>query len=432
MLNTQESEQAILGALIVKPDLLPTIKDTLSVDDFVIDTHKMLYSCLCNMKSIDESLLAQRLTDKTTLTLSESYMLIAGCLGKAAPERTVEAHADKLKGVSKMRRLKDVAASITSRLEAGEGYDSVMELAQKSLNSIATTGGQEAHDLGSVAHYVESDIAEAMRIACPYNGIPWGFKRLDALTGGTGANVFTVIAARPSVGKTAISLHIARNMSNSRWNLNTKSFESPGHRVLYFSLEMSKEQLMRRWLAMDSNVHLNLIRSPQHMRDDHKSRLSDAIQSASNYPIWIDDDCGLSIQEIKRRSRMYKRKHGIEAIIVDHLGKIKAEGEKRYLEVGNISNGLKELSKELAVPIIALHHIGRGASESDEPHMGHLRESGNIEQDADIVVLLHTLKDDGHNRELLVKVDKNRDGATDRIRMAFDKRTQTFTELSDV
>ncbi|HLP80355.1 MAG TPA: replicative DNA helicase, partial [Nitrosomonas sp.] len=268
-------------------------------------------------------------------------------------------------------------------------------------------------------------IEELYKNKAEITGIGTGFKKLDEMTAGMHPGEMTIIAARPSMGKTAFSLNIAQHMA-----LRLKKT------VAYFSLEMGKESMMMRMLSAESKVSMSEIRNGR-IQDSAWPKLINAASALSEAPIFIDDTPGISPFEIRSRARRLKAEHGLDVIMIDYLQlmSMKQKFNSREQEVAEISKSLKAIAKELQIPIVALAQLNRGVEGRTEkkPMLSDLRESGSIEQDADVIMMLY--RDDYYDKEnpdkqghAEVIVGKQRNGATGPVKLRFDAQYNRFRD----
>lgn len=257
-------------------------------------------------------------------------------------------------------------------------------------------------------------------------GLETGFRELDKMTAGFQRNDLIIVAARPSVGKTAFALNIAQNVA-------TKT----GENIAIFSLEMGAEQLVMRMLCAEGNINSQRLRTGT-LTDEDWGKLTMAMGSLSNAGIFIDDTPGIRISEIRSKCRRLKQEHGLGMVVIDYLQLIQGSGrpgENRQQEVSEISRSLKELARELEVPVIALSQLSRGVEQRQDkrPMMSDIRESGSIEQDADIVAFLY--RDDYYNKEsenkdiIEIIIAKQRNGPVGTVELAFIKEYNKFVNL---
>ena len=267
-------------------------------------------------------------------------------------------------------------------------------------------------------------------------GLPTGFEDLDNLTSGLHGSDFIILAARPSMGKTAFALNVVQNVAIRA----AKKVGGPPKTVAFFSLEMSKEQLVQRMLCAEANIDSQRLRIGE-LRDEDWAMLINTADTLSSANIYIDDTAGITAMDMRSRARRLKAEHGLDLIVVDYLQLMQGSGKKnnsgdRQQEVSEISRSLKALARELDVPVIALSQLSRSveARQVKRPMLSDLRESGSLEQDADIVAFLY--REDYYNPETENKniteliIAKHRNGPVDTVNLFFHKQYTKFVGLS--
>ena len=257
-------------------------------------------------------------------------------------------------------------------------------------------------------------------------GLPTGFKDLDRLTSGLQASDLILVAARPSMGKTAFTLNIASYVGLH------------GGKVAFFSLEMSKEQLMQRMLCSEGDIDSQMLRTGQ-LDDEDWSHLVTVADKLNRAPIYIDDTAGITVMDLRSKARRLKAEHGLDLIVIDYLqlmqGRPSKNGDNRQQEISEISRSLKALARELNVPVIALSQLSRSveARQVKRPMLSDLRESGSLEQDADIVMFLYREdyydKDTDKKNQTEVIIAKHRNGPVDTVRLYFQKEYTKFRDM---
>lgn len=350
---------------------------------------------------------------------------VAGSVPTAA---NIEYYARIVEEKSLLRRLIRTATTI-----AQEGYaredevDALLNEAEKNIMEVAQRKNAGAfHNIKDVLVRTYDNIEMLHNRVGDITGIPTGFAELDRMTAGFQRNDLIIVAARPSVGKTAFALNIAQNVG-------TKA----GENVAIFSLEMGAEQLVMRMLCAEGNINAQNLRTGS-LTDEDWKKLTMAMGSLSNSGIFIDDTPGVRISEIRSKCRRLKQEHGLGMILIDYLQLIQGSGrsgENRQQEVSEISRSLKALARELEVPVIALSQLSRGVEQRQDkrPMMSDIRESGSIEQDADIVAFLY--RDDYYDKEsenkniIEIIIAKQRNGPVGTVSLAFVKEYNKFVNL---
>lgn len=427
-----EAEQAILGGLMLDAAAIDSVEDVIAADDFYKPAHQQIFTTIKELHHKNEK--ADILTVTNLLQSRQEIESVGGTAYLAAlMEKTITAanitsYAKIVREKSLLRRLISTSAHIVDRAYTGDYVDieSFVDSAEAEIFKVAEN--KASSGLMGAWDIVESSIKrieELYKRKEDITGISSGFAGLDKLTSGMHPGELTIIAARPSMGKTAFSLNIASHVG-----IKLKKT------VAYFSLEMGKDSVMTRILAGEARVGMSELRSGR-IKDESWPRLIAAAGEISEAPIFIDDTAGISPFEIRARARRLKAKHGLDLIMIDYLQmmSLKQKVESREREVAEISKTLKGIAKELQIPVIALAQLNRGVdSRADRrPMMSDLRESGSIEQDADVIMMLY--RDDYYDKDdpekagsAEVIVGKNRNGPTDNVKMRFDAKTNKFRD----
>lgn len=437
---SEPSERVILHCALVddRKPLLGRLMALLASDDFHLDAHKVLWQAIRTLA--DSGLPHDTLS---VLDYCSSRQLFVGgveylaalqddVLAQAATEDAIDQAALRVKEFSTRRRLalllRQGEALCKSDRPVGDLF-SVIEDDMRNLRKLSESSrsGPE-HLKKSLAKVLEQ--VERQMDGEPIQAIPTGFDDLDRLIYGFADGDLIILAARPSMGKTAKALNLARNIG-------TRHPDDSGFRkVLLFSTEMLDEALARRLVAREARINLGDLRRGELSGEDI-TRMSESLTVLEASGIYIDDTPGLTLHEIRARSRAFVAEHGKCLIVVDYLQNLAApEGVEKKDHVGASSNGLKMLARELGVPVVALSQLNRGLEQraNKRPVMSDLRESGNIEQDADVIVFLY--RDEVYNPDTKepgiceVIVAKQRDGAVGTVKEGFDKATGLFYNLA--
>ena len=443
------AEQSLLGALLVNNEAWDEIDGKIRAEHFYDRRHQVLFTAaykLFSEKYADIVLLIQELKNSNTLDAAggESYIADLAAIG-AAPAN-MPAYAEEIKKTAQMRQILLVLGEVNARVlrPGGSSPREILDEAGAKLNSIdedAAGGGmssvaKKAHDFfDHLTDIVNKQ--EFFRLL----GEPTGFSTLDKMTTGLHGGDLVIIAGRPGSGKSAFALNIIRHMSVN------------GEGVLVFSLEMSDQQLVMRLLSQD-HIDMQTLRTGKDrkgnpMNSDNIRRFSEAVSALGKRNIFIDDSGVLTVLEAKIRARrtaqqMSRQGKRLSMIVVDYLQLLSASandsGENRAHEVAVISRGLKALAKELNVPVLALSQLNRSAKEraAKEPLLSDLRESGAIEQDADIVMFLHEKNGDEpdysapteEGTPVKLIIGKQRNGPTGKINLQFQKQFSRFAEVA--
>ena len=427
-----EAEQAVLGAIFLEPSSITVASEILEPEDFYRSAHEKIFYHMLKLNDSGEAVDLITVTEQ--LQASKQLEDIGGVsylseLAASVPTAAnIDYYAKIVAEKSLLRRLIKTATSI-----AQDGYsreDEVDELlteAEKKIMEVSQRNNSgtfqdikdvlvKTYDQIEVLHNRKGDIT----------GIPTGFAELDRMTAGFQKNDLIIVAARPSVGKTAFALNIAQNVA-------TKTSEN----VAIFSLEMGAEQLVMRMLCAEGNIDAQRLRTGS-LTDEDWRKLTMAMGSLSRAGIYIDDTPGIRINEIRAKCRRLKQEHGLGMILIDYLQLIQGSAnskENRQQEVSEISRSLKGLARELQVPVIALSQLSRGVEQRQDkrPMMSDIRESGSIEQDADIVAFLY--RDDYYDKEsenkniIEIIIAKQRNGPVGTVQLAFVKEYNKFVNL---
>ncbi|MCI2253578.1 replicative DNA helicase [Domibacillus sp. PGB-M46] len=427
-----EAEQAVLGAIFLEPSALTVASEILIPEDFYRNAHQQIYLTMLKLsdhgKAVDvvtvtEDLAAHKLIEDVG---GISYLSeLAAAVPTAA---NIEYYARIVEEKSLLRRLIRTATTIaTDGYERENEVEGLLSEAEKSIMEVAQRKNAGAfHNIKDVLVRTYDNIELLHNRKGDVTGIPTGFAELDRMTAGFQRNDLIIVAARPSVGKTAFALNIAQNVA-------TNTDET----VAIFSLEMGAEQLVMRMLCAEGNINAQSLRTGA-LTDEDWRKLTMAMGSLSNSGIYIDDTPGVRIGEIRSKCRRLKQEQGLGMILIDYLQLIQGNGrsgENRQQEVSEISRSLKALARELEVPVIALSQLSRGVEQRQDkrPMMSDIRESGSIEQDADIVAFLY--RDDYYDKEtenknmIEIIIAKQRNGPTGTVELAFVKEYNKFVNV---
>lgn len=427
-----EAEQAVIGAIFLEPEAFSSASELLLPEDFYRASHQRIYETM--MKLSDKGEPIDLVTVTTSLanakTLDEvggvSYLTdIAGSVPTAA---NIGYYSKIVEEKSVLRRLIRTATDIvTTSFSKEDEIDDVLNEAEKSILEVSHRKNSGAFQaIKDVLIDVYDNIENLHHQNGDLTGVPSGFRDLDRITSGFQQNDLIIIAARPSVGKTAFALNIAQNVA-------IKTDEN----VAIFSLEMGADQLVSRMLCAEGNIDAQRLRTGSLEAEDW-SKLTMAMGSLSNAGIYIDDSPGIRVSEIRSKCRRLKQEHGLGMIVIDYLQLIQGSAnsrDNRQQEVSEISRSLKGLARELNVPLIALSQLSRGVEQRQDkrPMMSDLRESGSIEQDADIVGFLY--RDDYYDAEsekqniIEIIISKQRNGPVGNVELAFVKEYNKFVDL---
>ncbi len=435
-----EAEQAVLGALLIEETAFDLVADRLKADDFYLTAHRLVFQACADLaqekQAVDPVLLHQRLEAKGLLGAAvprELPFALGKGLGTAS---NVRHYAQIVAELSRVRRLMLKAQSIVARgYEAGANVQEYLEAAQQEVFAAAQGGASEtlrliAEPMIRAIETIEATQARVREGKSVITGVPTGITGLDQKLLGLQPGTLAILAARPSVGKTAFALNIA-----------TFAATHADKKVALFSLEMPSEQLAMRILAAEAKLDFWRLTQGLLQQQDWEriNAHGDRIGSAN---IWLDDNFVLSPVELRAKCRKIKREGGLDLVVVDYLQLMSVAGaQSREQEIALISRSLKSLAKELDVPILALSQLNRSIEKrkGDAPMLSDLRESGAIEQDADVVMFLHRPGDDKEAdgppsaradvQEIELHIAKQRQGPTGIVKLIFFKANTRFAEL---
>lgn len=427
-----EAEQSVLGGLMLEASALDHVEDLIGADDFYKPGHQRVYAAIKELHHKNEK--ADLLTVSNLLESRQELEAIGGpaylatLLEKTISAANIVAYAKIIKEKATLRRIIETSASIIDRAYTGEYQDieSFVDLAESEIFKIAENKSSPGLiESWSIVEASIKKIEELYKRKEDITGVPTGFTELDKMTAGMHPGELSIIAARPSMGKTAFSLNIAAHAA-----LRMKKT------VAYFSLEMGKESVMTRMLAAEAKVGMGELRSGR-ILDASWPRLIQAAGVLSEAPLYIDDTPGISPFEIRARARRLKARHGVDLIMIDYLQmmSMKQRMESREREVAEISKSLKNIAKELQIPIIALAQLNRAVDARGDrrPMMSDLRESGSIEQDADVIMMLY--REDYYDKEdpdkqghAEVIIGKQRNGPQGTVKLRFDAKYNRFRD----
>lgn len=427
-----EAEQAVLGAIFLEPQSIATATEVLMPDDFYRASHQRIYEAMVNLSEkgepIDLVTVTTALSNMKTLDEIGGVSYLSDLANSVPTAANIEYYTKIVEEKSILRRLIKTATNIVASGFSDEGeVETVLNDAEKSILEVAQRKDSgRFKNIKDVLIEVYDNIEQLHHHDEEVTGVPTGFRDLDGMTSGFQRNDLIIIAARPSVGKTAFALNIAQNVATHT-----------GENVAIFSLEMGAEQLVMRMLCAEGNINAQSLRTG-HLETEDWGKLTMAMGSLSNAGIFIDDTPGIRVNEIRSKCRRLKQEHGLGMILIDYLQLIQGDGsskENRQQEVSEISRALKGLARELSVPLIALSQLSRGVESRQDkrPMMSDIRESGSIEQDADIVGFLY--RDDYYEQDserqniIEIILAKQRNGPVGTVELAFVKEYNKFVDL---
>lgn len=427
-----EAEQAVLGAVFLEPSALTTTLEILIPEDFYRHSHQKIYNVMLKLgdggKAVDLITVTEELAAAKELEDVGGVAYLSELAGSVPTAANIEYYAKIVEEKSLLRRLIRTATDIASDGYAREDeVDALLGEAEKNIMEVAQRKNAGAfHNIKDVLVRTYDNIEILTNRKGDVTGIPTGFADLDHMTAGFQRNDLIIVGARPSMGKTAFALNIAQNVA-------VKAREN----VAIFSLEMGAEQLVMRMLCAEGNINAQNLRTGD-LSDEDWRKLTMAMGSLSNAGIFIDDTPGIKVGEIRSKCRRLAQDQGLGMIMIDYLQLIQGSGragENRQQEVSEISRALKGLARELQVPVIALSQLSRGVEQRQDkrPMMSDIRESGSIEQDADIVAFLY--REDYYDKEsenkniIEIIIAKQRNGPVGAVSLAFVKEYNKFVNL---
>ncbi len=438
-----ELEEAVLGASMLEKDTFAQVLEIIQSEDcFYVDAHQKIYSAMRRLfdkgTPVDLLTITEELRKTNELEIVGGAYFLTKLTMSVLSSAHVEAHARLVMEKFIQRELIRISGSVIS--EAYEDSTDVFDLLDKAESGLYEITDKHLRknfkSLQEVLVKTIEEIDESRKKTEDVNGVPSCYAALDRITGGWQKTDLIILAARPAVGKTAFTLNLAMNAAMH----SSKPFP-----VALFSLEMGAGQIVKRMLSAVSEVSMNSITKGK-MAEHEFIQMSQRMTKLSQAKIFIDDQAALNIFELRAKARRLKQKHGIEMILIDYLQLMQASVEKggnREQEISKISRDLKALAKELEVPIIALSQLNRSVEtrkESKVPQLSDLRESGAIEQDADLVMFLYRpeyygLENDEMGEtiegETHISIAKHRNGSTGTVKVQFIKEYQKFVDMED-
>lgn len=449
MPHSHEAEQSVLGAIFLDPELMSSTQEILLPESFYRGAHQHIFRAMMDLnedgKDIDIVTVLDRLTQEGVVNEAGGPQYLAEITSNVPTTRNIQYYTDVVFKNAVKRKLIHTADSI-----ANDGYndeldlDTVLNDAERRILELSSTRESDGFkDIRDVLGQVYDNAEQLDQNSGQTPGIPTGYRDLDQMTAGFNRNDLIILAARPSVGKTAFALNIAQKVAT----------HEDQYTVGIFSLEMGADQLATRMICSSGNVDSNRLRTGT-MTEEDWNRFTVAVGKLSRTKIFIDDTPGVRITDIRSKCRRLKQEHGLDMIVIDYLQLIQGSdsraSDNRQQEVSEISRMLKAIARELECPVIALSQLSRGVEQRQDkrPMMSDIRESGSIEQDADIVAFLY--RDDYYNRgdgddddddggfepqtndengEIEIIIAKQRNGPTGTVKLHFMKQYNKFTDI---
>ncbi len=427
-----DSEKAVLGSILLRKDSLAEIEDIINGDSFYVDKHKKIFESMLELflknEPIDMLSLSSKLAEKKILENIGGNQYLAELVNTVPSSSNIKYYANIVQKKFVLRSLIEASDMISEMAftEGDDHMDDILDMAEKKIFSVVSSPkNQKFTSLKEALPLAYERLEKLHENKGLLRGIPTGFTELDNMLSGLQPSDLIILAARPSVGKTTLALDMAR-MSATNHN---KS-------ILIFSLEMSSQQLVDRMLSAESRVNAWNLRTGRLNGDKDFSQLRDSLDKLSKAKIYIDDQPGNSIVRMKATARRIKAEKGLDMIVVDYLQLMTTSKnyDSMVNQVTEISRSLKSLAKELDVPVLALSQLSRAVeSRGGKPRLSDLRDSGSIEQDADVVMFIHREdkgKDESEQTNIAeILIEKHRNGPTGKVELYFDGKTTSFLNL---
>lgn len=427
-----EAELSVLGAIMIEGESLAKVIELIDEDAFYRDAHRKIYNAMIGLyersEVVDLVTLAEEMDRRGTLEAAGGRLYLASLMDSVATAAHVSYHANVVKEKWIRRKLIRTGTSIVQKsYEGGEEVDELLDQAEQSIFQISESRlAQGFVKIQPVVKAVFRQVQDLAEGKVGSIGLSSGFRDLDTILSGLQAGDLIIVAGRPSMGKTAFALNVALNAANGS--------DAP---VAIFSLEMAKEQLVHRLLCSEARVDSHALRNGFVPKNKWKD-LIEAANKLSGAPIFIDDLANVSVLEMRAKARRLQAEHGLGLLIVDYLQLMSGGSqENRQQEISHISRSLKGLAKELKVPVMALSQLSRAVENRPEsarrPQLSDLRESGAIEQDADVVLFLYReemYKKDKPELEGMAEVivGKQRNGPLGTVKLSFIKSSTRFED----
>jgi replicative DNA helicase len=429
--NNLEAEQSVIGAMLLDKNAISGASEILRGEDFYKEAHRHIFETMLELYDKDEPIdlvtLVDSLRMKGILEAIGGVTYLSNLAASVPTTSNVKYYARIVEEKSTLRKLIKASSELMDKCySASEEVPSILDKAEKDIFDISQK--VIVHDFEPMSRLIERGFAEIERLyknKGAITGIPTGFSELDSKTSGFQRGDMVLVAARPSMGKTAFAINIAQHAAIKN-----------GSSVAVFSLEMSKDQLAQRMLCSEANIDMLKLRTGN-LEEDDWVKLARCAGPLSSAKIFVDDTPGISVHEMRSKCRRLKIEHGLDLVVVDYLQLMQGSSrtENRQQEVSEISRSLKAIAKEMNTPVIALSQLSRApeARTDHRPMLSDLRESGSIEQDADVVCFLY--RDEYYNKESEKKniaeviISKQRNGPTGTVELAFIGKYTKFASL---
>ena len=429
-----EAEQAVLGAMLIEKEAIARVTELLKGGDFYREAHRLIFEAMLDLynrnEAVDMITVIELLKREDHLERVGGIAYVTSLANRVPTAANVHYHAKIVEEKALLRQLIQTSTQIAALgYEGSEEVSQIVDQAEKMILEVSNRRiGGDFTPIKSIVLDAFGKIEQLYESRGGITGLATGFKDLDRLTSGLQKSDLILVAARPSMGKTAFTLNIASNVA-----IREKKA------VAFFSLEMSKEQLVQRMLCAEASIDSQKLRIGE-LEDDDWTKLINAADRLSGAPIFIDDTAGISVLEMRSKARRLKVEHDLSLIIIDSLQLMQGSGgkggENRPQELSEISRSLKGLARELGVPVVALSQLSRSVESRQvkKPMLSDLRESGSLEQDADIVAFLYRedyYNPDTENKNITeIIVAKHRNGPVDSVQLFFHKQFTRFADLT--
>lgn len=428
-----EAEQSVLGAMIIDRNIIAQAVESLNVEDFYRDSHKVIFQSIVEMfqkdQAIDQLTLLEYLKSTDRLEKSGGITYVTEISSSILTTANIKSYIKIVSDKSILRKLIQSSTEIIENCYNNQDdVEKVIDTAEKKVFDLAEKKtSSDFEPLSAVLERGFEQIEALFNNKGEITGVGSGFKDLDEKTSGFQSGDMVLIAARPSMGKTTFALNIAEHAALRE-----------GKSVVIFSLEMSKEQLAYKLLCSEANVDMLSLRTGN-LEDRDWENIARAAGPLSSAKIYIDDTAGVSIMEMRSKCRRLKIEYGIDLILIDYLQLMSGSGEEsRQQEVSEISRNIKAIAKEMKCPVIALSQLSRAPEQRADhrPMLSDLRESGSIEQDADLVMFLY--RDEYYNKETEEKnvgeciIAKQRNGPVGTVKLAWLGQYSKFGNLDNI
>ncbi|MCK8824555.1 replicative DNA helicase [Fuchsiella alkaliacetigena] len=427
-----DAEKSTLGAMLIDRNAIAKVVEILNSEDFYREAHNIIFQVICNLfeegEPVDLVTVAEKLRTKEVLEEIGGLSYLTSLANSVPTSTNVEHYAYLVEEKAVLRKLISSANQISDLGYQGEeDLEIVLDRAEQLIFNVSQKRAVKTFaEIKDVLMSTFDDLEMLYENKGGVTGVPTGFSDLDKMTSGFQESDLVIIAARPSMGKTALALNIAQYAAIQE--------DIP---VAIFSLEMSKEQLVQRMLCCEAQVDNHRLRTG-YLNENDWDKLTDAAGSLSEADIFIDDTPAITVMEMRAKARRIKAEHGLGLILIDYLQLMQGSGrvESRQQEVSKISRSLKSLARELEVPVVSLSQLSRAVEQRNDkrPQLSDLRASGSIEQDADVVAFIY--RDEYYNPDTEKKgiteiiIGKQRNGPVGMVELAFQKEYTRFVDLS--